>query len=100
MPIETAVAQANEKNPEKATIDGINLQPYGKDISKFPTEVKKLAVNMSAVGQSEINPDKLNATTHIESEKSITATKNMMNRESLSISICTLQNVARASDRW
>jgi len=40
MPIETAVAQANEKNPEKATIDGINRQPYGKDISKFPTEVK------------------------------------------------------------
>ena len=83
MDIVAAVAHANEKSPEKAMIDGVRLQPSGKTAVKFPTDVKKLAVNNSAGTQCDTISSPVRESTHINSAKNCAATSNITNAMNL-----------------
>ena len=64
-----AVAQATENKPVNAINDGIKRHSKGKLTVKFPTDVKKLAVSITAVIQSLTKPDKISATAQMPTDR-------------------------------
>lgn len=64
-----AVAHAIENKPVNAINDGIRRHSNGKLTVKFPTDVKKLAVSITAVIQSLTKPDTISAAAQIPTER-------------------------------
>ena len=64
-----AVAHANENMPVNAIAEGIKRHSTGRMTVKFPTDVKKLAVNIIAVIQSPTKLNRSNAAAQIVSDK-------------------------------
>lgn len=64
-----AVAHAIENKPVNAINDGIKRHSIGKLTVKSPTDVKKLAVSITAVIQSFTKPDITSATAQIPTDK-------------------------------
>jgi len=86
MEIVAAVAKAKENRPENATSEGISVHPDGSASVKFPTDVKKLAVNKRAGSHPDTRPKPVSATTQTNKEISCVTARSMTNEMNFVIS--------------